>query len=160
MSIVADPTGAVFGIWQSGQNHGIQLANEPGALTWNECMTRDFAADQAFYGSVFGYDWLDMSGDGFTYAAFMIDGGPVGGLGVLTDDMPADLPAHWVTYFKVADAGESATKVVELGGTVVREPWDTPFGTMAMVTDLAGATFSIMADNEQSIANAQAQNQS
>ena len=149
MAIAADPTGAAFGIWQAGLNTGIQLANEPGSITWNECMTHDFEAAKAFYGNVFGYEWYDMSGDGFTYAAFMIDGRSVGGLGTLGAEM-AGLPAHWVTYFKVADAAAATAAVAELGGTVVREPWDTPFGTMSVVTDVGGASFCLMADNEQS----------
>jgi predicted enzyme related to lactoylglutathione lyase len=150
MCVAMDPTGASFGIWQSGNNTGMELAGEPGSVAWNECMTRDFEAAKAFYGTVFGYEWFDMSGDGFTYAAFMLDGRSVGGLGTLGPDMPADLPAHWVTYFKVADAAASAAAVRDLGGTVVRDPWDTPFGTMCVVTDHAGARFCLMADNEQS----------
>jgi predicted enzyme related to lactoylglutathione lyase len=150
MAVAMDPTGATFGLWQAGNNTGLLLANEPGSVAWNECMTRDFAAAKEFYSAVFGYEWFDMSGDGFTYAAFMIDGRSVGGLGTLGDDMPAELPAHWVTYFKVADAAESAATIVELGGSVVREPWDTPFGTMSVVTDVGGASFCLMADNEQS----------
>lgn len=149
MAMASDPTGATFGLWQAGHNTGMELANEPGSVAWNECMTRDFGAAQEFYGAVFGYEWFDMSGDGFTYAAFMLDGRSVGGLGTLGEDMP-DLPAHWVTYFKVADAAESAATIVALGGSVVREPWDTPFGTMSVVSDIGGASFCLMADNEQS----------
>jgi predicted enzyme related to lactoylglutathione lyase len=154
MCVAMDPTGATFGIWQSGHNTGMELANETGSVAWNECMTRDFATAKAFYGTVFGYDWFDMSGDGFTYAAFMIDGRSVGGLGTLGDDMPAELAPHWVTYFKVADAVASAARVVELGGSVQRPPWDTPFGTMCVVSDHAGARFCLMADNDQSTAPA------
>jgi predicted enzyme related to lactoylglutathione lyase len=156
--LMTDPTGAMFGLWQSGGHTGMQLANEPGSVAWNECMSRDFDAAKEFYATVFGYGWFDMSGDGFRYEALMIDGRSVAGLGSLDDSVPPEVFSHWATYFKVGDALASAAKVVELGGTVLREPWDTPFGAMCTVSDVSGAAFSFMADNEESIANAAAQN--
>ena len=57
----------MFGLWQSGRHTGMQLANEPGAVAWNECMSRDFDAAKEFYATVFGYGWFDMSGDGFRF---------------------------------------------------------------------------------------------
>jgi uncharacterized protein len=156
--LMTDPTGASFGLWQSRRHTGMQLTNEPGAVTWNECMSRDLEAAKQFYATVFDYGWFDMSGDGFRYEAMMVDGRSVAGLGALGDSVPAEVTSHWATYFKVSDAMASAAKVVDLGGTVLREPWDTPFGTMCTVADVSGAAFSVMADNEQSIAAAAAQN--
>ena len=71
-------------------------------------------------------------------------------LGALPADAPRRSPSHWMAYFKVADADASAAKVTELGGTVQREPWDTPFGRMVIVSDDQGAAFSLMADTEES----------
>lgn len=158
-ALIADPTGAPVGLWQAGDHIGMQLANEPGSVAWNECMSRDFATAREFYTAVFGYDWFDMSGEGFTYAALMVGGRSVGGLGALEASMPGDVPSHWATYVKVEDAHESAATVLRLGGAVLREPWDTPFGTMCMVSDIAGAALSLMADNEQSRAIQAAQRQ-
>jgi predicted enzyme related to lactoylglutathione lyase len=145
MFLAMDPGGAAFGVWQAKNHTGSQLANEPGAFAWNECMSRDFAAAKAFYAQVFGYGWQDMSGDGFTYAAMTVDDRAVGGLGEVPSDLPPEVPSHWMGYFQVDDADAAAAKVLELGGTVQREPWDTPFGKMAMVSDGQGAAFSIMA---------------
>ena len=44
MTVAQDPTGAVFGIWQAGEHHGAELANEPGSVTWNEVQTPDLGA--------------------------------------------------------------------------------------------------------------------
>jgi predicted enzyme related to lactoylglutathione lyase len=157
MFLAADPTGAVFGVWQSGNHTGSELANEPGAFTWNECMSVDFEAAKSFYSSVFDVGWFDMSGEGFSYASALVDGRPVGGVGALPPDRPEGMSSHWMAYFKVADADASAAKVTELGGDVQREPWDTPFGRMVVVSDDQGAAFSLMADTAESIANAAAQ---
>ena len=56
MAFFADPTGAVFGVWQPKAFAGADLVNEPVSLTWNEVHTRDTDTDKAFYNSVFG--WL------------------------------------------------------------------------------------------------------
>ena len=144
MAVAADPGGAVFGVWQARGHSGAGLANEPGSLTWNENMSRDFDANAAFYRAVFGYDLGDMSSDGFRYATIDVDGRPVGGLGELDRDFPPEVPASWATYFGVADADAAVARAVELGGSVVRPAWDTPYGRMAVLADGQGAVFAIM----------------
>ncbi|HEX9516175.1 MAG TPA: VOC family protein [Streptosporangiaceae bacterium] len=144
MSVAADPGGAVFGIWQSRAHSGMQLANVPGAVCWNENMSRGFDANKAFYQAVFGYDYDDMSGDDFHYATFRTTGDPMGGIGDLAM-APAETPAHWMTYFGVEDADQASDVVTKLGGSVMRPAWDTPYGRMAIMTDDQGAAFAIMA---------------
>ena len=92
MAVAMDPAGAVFGLWQGGNTTGLGVANEPGALTWNEQFSRDFAGSQAFYRAVFGYGYQDMSGDGFTYATLMVDGHEVGGMGEYPGAPPRRCP--------------------------------------------------------------------
>jgi predicted enzyme related to lactoylglutathione lyase len=43
MAVFADPTGAVFGVWQPKTFAGADLVNEPNSLCWNEVHTRDTA---------------------------------------------------------------------------------------------------------------------
>lgn len=152
MAIFADPGGAVAGLWQSGSNTGAELANEPGSLVWSENLSRAWKQNQDFYAQVLGYEYDDMSGEGFEYASFRVAGEkerPAGGIGQMGDDWPAEVPPHWNNYFKVTDTAAACEQVKQLGGTVLREPWDTPFGTMALVTDDQGAAFMLMGDNEQ-----------
>jgi predicted enzyme related to lactoylglutathione lyase len=47
-------------------------------------------------------------------------------------------------YFAVGDADAAVATVTAAGGTVTREPWDSPYGRMAVVSDDQGATFSLM----------------
>ena len=54
--IAADPTGAVFGVWQAGAQIGAAITNEPGGLSWEDLRSTDPDAARAFYGSVFGFD--------------------------------------------------------------------------------------------------------
>ena len=144
MAVAMDPAGGVFGLWQGANTTGLGVANEPGALTWNEQFSRDLAGSQAFYRAVFGYGYQDMSGDGFKYATLMVDGHEVGGIGEYPDGTPAEMPAAWATYFAVTDTDAAVAKVTELGGRVVEPPRDTPFGRIAVVTDHDGAVFSLI----------------
>jgi uncharacterized protein len=145
MSVAADPGGAVFGVWQARAHAGMGLANEPGAVCWNENMSRSFEANKAFYHDVFGYSYDDMSSDDFRYATFKTTGDGLGGIGDLGTMAPAETPAHWMTYFGVDDADEAAEVATKLGGNVMRPPWDTPYGRMAVFSDDQGAVFAIMA---------------
>jgi predicted enzyme related to lactoylglutathione lyase len=140
MAIAVDPAGAVFGIWQARAHIGVGIANEPGALTWNENMSRDPRGNKAFYRDVFGYDYDDMSSD---YAALRVGTANVGGIGALGPDAPGT-PASWTAYFAVHDTDEAVAKVAELGGSLLRPAWDTPFGRMAAVSDNQGAAFSVV----------------
>ena len=144
MFIAADPGGAMFGIWQAKAHTGVRLANEPGSLTWSENMSRDYEANRAFYGAVFGYHFSDIGGPDMQYATLDIDGRPVGGIGSIGADQPADQRPYWGTYFAVADTDEAVTRAVELGGSVVAPAWDSPYGRMAVVADDQGAVFAVM----------------
>jgi uncharacterized protein len=144
MALATDITGAVFGIWQAREHIGVGLANAPGALTWNEHFSRDFEGAKAFYAAVFGYEYGDMSGDGFSYATLLLGGHEVGGIGGYPTETPVGHPAAWSTYFGTADTDSQAANVTNQGGTVVQPPRDSPYGRIAEVADNQGATFSVI----------------
>jgi predicted enzyme related to lactoylglutathione lyase len=149
MFVAADPGGAVFGVWQARTHTGVGRANEPGSLTWNENMSRNFEGNKAFYHEVFGYDYTDIGGDGMQYATLDLAGGQVGGIGGLGPEQPAGRPASWVSYFAVADADAAVAKATELGGSVIAPPFDTPYGRMAALADDQGAAFAVMQSARQ-----------
>ncbi len=144
MAIATDPGGAMFGLWQAGAHTGVQRANEPGSLSWNENLSRDFEDNKSFYHAVFGYDFGDIGDAGFRYATLKIGGTEVGGIGELDSSSPAGVPAHWSVYFAVEDTDAAVAKVSALGGATQRPSWDTPYGRMAVVTDDHGAAFSLI----------------
>ena len=143
--VASDVTGAVFGVWQ-GRNHtGAQVANVPGAFTWSEHMSRDFEGAKAFYAAVFGYEYGDMSSDGFSYATLLINGQQVvGGIGAFPAGQDAAHPASWSVYFGAADTDKSVDTATGNGGRVIRPATDSPYGRMAVVADPEGAVFSLI----------------
>ncbi|HEX4082691.1 MAG TPA: VOC family protein [Acidimicrobiales bacterium] len=141
-SVLVDPTGAAIGAWQPGTFPGFTVIGEPGAPSWFELHTRDFAAATAFYGSVFGWE-LELIGDSdeFRYAAARVPGSDdeVAGIMDASGFLPDGVGPSWSVYWEVADARASAAQVRELGGSVVDDAQDTPYGTIATVADPAGA---------------------
>jgi predicted enzyme related to lactoylglutathione lyase len=147
MAFFADPTGAVFGVWQPKAFKGADLVNEPGSLCWNEVLTRDAEAGKAFYSAVFG--WVAgrpaFEGAPETYTVWELDGKPVGGMMQMTDEhFPAEIPPHWGVCFAVADCDATVAKARELGATVTNEAMDMPIGRFAGFIDPQGASFTVM----------------
>jgi uncharacterized protein len=163
MAVCADPEGAAFCVWQAQQHRGARIVNEPGSLNFNGLNTRDAEGAKSFYGSVFGWETLDIGGGAEMwrlpgYGEFlersepgvrkrMAEGGApedfadvVATLNPIAKDQP-DVPAHWSVTFAVDDADATAEKAAELGGQVVLPPFDAPWVRMTVIADPQGATF-------------------
>ncbi|AHH22264.1 putative antigen [Nocardia nova SH22a] len=145
MSVAADPTGAVFGIWQPEEHKGAGIYNEPGAYCWNELHTRDYATAQEFYRRVFGWNF-DEIGDGqnFVYSTFRLpDGDVLGGL-MDASQVLGETPPYWLTWFQVAGTDESVALATELGAKILMPVNDTPFGRSAVVQAPQGEVFALI----------------
>ncbi|MFE6688589.1 VOC family protein [Streptomyces sp. NPDC057743] len=143
MFIAADPTGAVFGVWQPVDFRGAGAVNEPGALIWNELNTTDRSAASAFYRAAFGLEPAAAEGVEH-YDTLQVAGHPVGGMQPMPEHLPADTPSHWLTYFAVTDADAAVTKTNKAGGGVVLEPFDMFAGRIAVLADPQGAVFAVI----------------
>jgi uncharacterized protein len=156
MAIFADPTGAVFGVWQPGTFAGAGVANEPGAISWNELNTRDLDGAKAFYGAVFGWGFEDNEmGELGTYTTIKLGEDMVGGmLDMGARGVPDEVPAHWQVYFAVEDTDATISEAKERGGSVMLEPIDIPAGRFSILTDPHGASFAVIALSEEAQANA------
>ena len=150
MAVFADPTGAVFGVWESGRHTGAQVFNEPVSLTWNDVATRNAQAAIGFYTEVFGWrtDEQDM-GHGATYTRFFNGVRGIGGARQMGDETPAEVPPHWMAYFTVAAVDDVIERAKQLGGSLVAGPVPIPAGRLAVLNDTAGATFSVVEPTEE-----------
>lgn len=171
MAIAADAAGASFGVWQPApQPGGLSpvTAEVPGAPVWYELITRDSSVAGSFYPAVFGYEPMKghsaddgaggssgESGDGEggageyaaddDYVTLRVDGAPVAGIHGIGHALPRDRGPYWKTYFAVADTDDTARRILELGGSLVHLPTDTPHGRVATAEDPEGAQFSVIA---------------
>ncbi|MFC6007180.1 VOC family protein [Angustibacter luteus] len=147
MIIATDPSGAVFGVWQAGSNTGSGLVNQPGGVVWNEHVSGDFEGSKTFYGNVFGLSVQPMPGapEGLQSGMLARSGGQVVGSAADVSASSADGAGDgWVTYFAVADTDGTVAKATELGGSVVADPSDAPFGRMAVLAGPEGERFAVV----------------
>jgi predicted enzyme related to lactoylglutathione lyase len=164
MAVFADPEGTVFCVWEAKEHKGSAIVNEHGSVNFNDLNTRDADGAKAFYGSVFGWETIELPG-GFQmwtlpgYGDHLeLDnpdlrkgmeemGAPKGFEDVvasivpIADDQP-DTPPHWNVTFAVDDADAIAEKATELGGKVIAPPFDAPWVRMTVIADPQGATFT------------------
>jgi predicted enzyme related to lactoylglutathione lyase len=149
-AVLVDPTGAALGAWQPETFPGFTVLGEHGAPSWFELHTADYDAAVAFYRSVFHWDTATVGdSDEFRYT-IMRDPGGEGELAGIMDAasfLPAGVPAYWSVYWHVDDADATLAKVKALGGSVVMDAEDTPYGRLASAADPSGAQFKLRTPN-------------
>lgn len=144
MSLVADPGGAITGIWEADRHRGYGTWGEAGTPVWHEQFTRDYASVLPFYETVFGWTYGVLGDtDEFRYSQAVVDGDMIAGIMDASAFLHPEAPSNWRVYFGVEDTDAAVAKVVELGGTVVDDAEDSPFGRIAGVADPLGARFQI-----------------
>lgn len=143
IALLADPTGAVVGLWEAGAHTGWGVTDRPGAYVWAEQMSNDQPAALRFYTELFGYEQQDLSAPDFTYTALSVEGAPAMGVGAYGAGA-GDVPAAWTWYVGVEDADGVAPRVAELGGQVVSGPEDTPYGRMLLVQGPSGEVVALV----------------
>jgi uncharacterized protein len=142
--IASDPSGAVFGIWQAAEHHGMAVSGVPGTPSWNELLTFETASVAKFYKTVFGFQEEAVVSAGLDYVTLHVGGRPVAGIHGVGNALPRDRGPHWLTYFEVAGTDETLHRVAELGGQVLKPAHDTEHGRVATVADPEGAVFSVV----------------
>ncbi|MFD3512038.1 VOC family protein [Streptomyces sp. NPDC058657] len=157
MAQIADPGGAVFGVWQAGTHPGFEKTAEPGSFCWTEAYVREPDKERvdAFYESVLGFRGTDLSeesgeADYLVWSPAGSDPGDekamIGGRSVIRGAFPAEMPPHFLSYFAVEDCDRTAAEVRRLGGRVTHPPFDIPYGRMAIAADDQGAVFAVLAE--------------
>ena len=131
-ALVTDPEGAVFGLWQPGDHAGFGVRHRPGTFVWAQLYARDTEAANAFYGDL------------FHEALFGPQAEPDFGRAPVTEVFPAEMPPHFVVHFGVEDCEAALGTVQRLGGRVQAPPFETSYGTVALVTDNQGASFAML----------------
>ena len=144
IAIVQDSVGAHLRFWHSRPEHGAEVFNTPGAMTWNELMTKEPAKAAEFYRKVLGVE-VETMGEPMPYTVLNVDGRPVAGILTMTPEM-GDVPPSWNVYFASSDVDKTVKDVITAGGTTLREPFDIPgVGRMAVLQDPQGAVFEVIA---------------
>jgi predicted enzyme related to lactoylglutathione lyase len=145
IAVCTDREGAFFSVFQPGQHTGAQLANEPGAFCWNELNSRDIDAAKAFYPSVFAWTVEGGTNEGWEYYEFKRGGtSSIAGLMPMVSAVPAEVPAHWITYFAVSDTDAAVAEALRLGASALAGPMDSPAGRLAVLAGPQNEVFAVI----------------
>ena len=147
MAVLADPAGAVFGLWQPGTHTGFASMGEPGTPYWFDEMSMDYEASKTFYEKVFGWTLVEIGegseGGPGQYSQVLIDGEAQAGIMAAAGMFGDGHPSFWQVYITVDDVAATLDRVVELGGSVLMPADDTPFGVLGSFKDPLGSAICV-----------------
>lgn len=149
MSVIQDPTGAVFALWQAKQHIGTRIGGVDSTLCWADLSTRDVEKAKSFYSSLFG--WSINAGENDSSGYLHISNGKqmIGGIAPAADQNP-NVPPHWMIYFQVPDVDATTAKTQSSGGSVLLPPMTMEnVGRMAVLADPQGAVFAVFKSARQ-----------
>jgi predicted enzyme related to lactoylglutathione lyase len=118
----------------------------PGAFCWIELSTTDQNAAKSFYSSLFGWACQDFPmGPNDFYTMFQLEGRDTAAAYTMRPEQRSmGVPVHWLIYIAVESADDTASRVAQLGGKLLRPPFDVyDVGRMAVVQDPTGAVFAL-----------------
>jgi predicted enzyme related to lactoylglutathione lyase len=147
MSVLQDPTGAVFSIWQPNKHAGTGVSGEPHSVSWADLNTRDQAAAGGFYSELFG--WQMTTGKDMTPATpgtyyHIVNGSDFIGGVPPPEHLNPHAPPHWMIYFAVADCPAATARARTLGAAVFVDSMSIGNeGWFSVLQDPQGAVFAL-----------------
>jgi predicted enzyme related to lactoylglutathione lyase len=142
MAVIADPTGAVFSVWQPNQHPGIAITGIDGTVCWADLRTRNTAVAKDFYSQLFGWEIKAGEKDPSGYLHIFNHGSAIGGVPP-AQYLEPNIPPHWLLYFLVSDCAAAVERAKGLGATVLMPTMEVPnVGFMAVIKDPQGAAFA------------------
>jgi uncharacterized protein len=146
-AVVQDPTGAFVNIMTVNEHAPGPPHGNPGHFIWVELMTRGFDKAKAFYSELIGWKLEEMpvpGGEG-VYTLFQNRNGNAGGGMEMPNEVPAEVPGHWMGYIHVPDIDATVKAVEAAVGTVLMPVLEVPgIGRMTAIQDPTGAAVSVM----------------
>ena len=152
MQMMKDPQGAAFYIIQPAPaEERPETAPEVGEASWHELMTTDAPVAMKFYSQIFQWqpsETMDM-GEMGKYHMFNRPHGMIGGMMNKPPEM-AQVPPHWMIYFRVPDINAAVERIKKNGGKILNGPMEVPGGDWVLnAQDPQGAAFSLHAKKAQ-----------
>jgi len=143
MSVIQDPTGAYFCLWQPKRNEGIGIHSVHGTLCWGDLATSDPERAQKFYSALLGWQFTKGEKDDSGYLHIKNGEQFIGGMPP-AKHLPSGVPPHWLAYFMVDDVDVTANKAKEMGAKLCFPPTSMEgVGRLSIIADPQGAMFAI-----------------
>jgi predicted enzyme related to lactoylglutathione lyase len=144
MSVIQDPTGAHFCLWQGKGTAGIGIAGEQNTFCWADLNPHDRAAAQKFYSGLFG--WTFDAGEGKDASGYLHianSGQMIGGMPP-SEHLPKEVPPHWLLYYLTDNCAALTARATGLGASVcVPIMTIENTGVISILNDPQGAGFAL-----------------
>jgi len=142
MTMIQDPQGAIFALWQPKEHIGFRVNGESGANMWSELLTTAPEDATKFYSGLLGLNSSKMPGP-MDYTMLNVAETGVAGVMAINSEM-GPIPPNWTVYFGVDNVDAAIKKAESLGGSTVVPAMDIPeIGRFAGLQDSQGAMFSV-----------------
>lgn len=117
----------------------------PGRFCWLDLAASDAGRAAHFYGRLFGWTAREQPANGGHFTRLQASGRDVGSLYQLRRELLGrGLRSHWTPYVRVLDAGDTARRASEIGGTVVVSPFEVSgIARIALIADAVGAQIGL-----------------
>lgn len=149
MSVIQDPTGAYFCLWQANKSTGIGIGSIHGTLCWADLSTSDPKRAQDFYSGLLGWQFTRDEKDTSGYLHIKNGEHFIGGVPPAKYLAPG-APSHWLAYFVVDDVDVSANKAKDMGAKLFVPPMTMEgVGRMSIIADPQGAVFAVFKSARQ-----------
>jgi hypothetical protein len=132
MALVADPTGAVHGLWQAAEFKGFGVVYEAGAPGWFDHASNEPDKAAAYYSGLTGHGLLEPE-PGMKVLA----NGEQWFASVSQNQVPDRPAAQWNSIYIVDTLDAARNKVRALGGTIVLEEMSVPGSAISVFAEPA-----------------------
>jgi len=147
MAVIADPTGAMFSLWQANKQPGVGVWGEVGSVAWADLQSRDQEKNGAFYSALLGWKMVEgksmnpaKPGD---YYHIVTGEDFIGGISPAGQVNP-QAPPHWLIYVEVTDCKATTAKAISLGARAYVDTMEIPnAGKFSVIADPQGAVFAV-----------------
>jgi predicted enzyme related to lactoylglutathione lyase len=142
--LLADPEGAIVGLWSPRGIDGTAVETGPGSFWWMELATRDMAAAGSFYSALFGWGLvhtMKFDNGPLGYTLFKVDDRSTGGAFQFEPEW--GLTPEWQVYFEVSGYAAAVSRACELGGQEGFSREVPQVGRIGVIVDPGEATFLI-----------------
>ncbi len=132
MALVADPTGAMHGLWQPTGFNGFGVVYEVGSPGWFDHASNEPEKARAYYSGLTGHDLLEPA-PGMTVLA----NGEQWFASISQNQVPERPQAQWNSIYIVSNLDDARNKVRSLGATVVLEEMPVPGSAISVFVEPA-----------------------
>ena len=129
------------------------MSEKHGTIYWSELITHDVDAALNYFEKIAGWTFTIVQMPEGPYHMASIDGNNFTGImDINLHPEMKDMQTFWLTSITVDDVDATVAQTRELGGTIIREPFEVPgMARIAVIADPSGGIVGIVTPVENGV---------